>query len=92
MFASCLHGDLGFEKYFLDFGECLLSKYKELEGKPIRHSDAEFHKDSEKNGSNGLNRMRLTDNTQGASCATYLVSQREGSWFWRAAGLEYSSP
>jgi hypothetical protein len=21
MFASCLHGDLGFEKYFLDFGE-----------------------------------------------------------------------
>jgi hypothetical protein len=21
MFASCLHGDLRFEKYFLDFGE-----------------------------------------------------------------------
>jgi hypothetical protein len=55
MFASCLHGDLGFEKCFLDFGEhfnaqSLLSQYKELEGTPIHHSDAESHKDSEKLG------------------------------------------
>jgi hypothetical protein len=55
MFASCLHGDLGFEKYFLDFGEyfnaeSLLSQYKELEGRPIHHSDATFHEDSETMG------------------------------------------
>jgi hypothetical protein len=55
MFASCLHGDLGFEKYFLDFLENvlmqgLLSQYKELEGKPIHNSDAALHEDFEKNG------------------------------------------
>ena len=57
MFASCLHGDLGFEKYFLDFGEyfnalmqSLLSQYKELEGKPIHYSDAAFHEGFEKMG------------------------------------------
>ena len=42
--------------------QSLPSQYKELEGKTIHHSDAAFHEDSEKNGSNGLNRMRLTDN------------------------------
>jgi hypothetical protein len=55
MFASCLHGDLGFEKYFLDFGEYFnaeltQSVYKEFEGKPIHHSDAVFHEDFEKMG------------------------------------------
>ena len=35
--------------------QSLLSQYKELEGKTIHHSDAAFHEDSEKNGSNGLN-------------------------------------
>ena len=72
--------------------QSLLSQYKELEGKPIHHSDAAFHEDSEKNVSNGLNRMRLTDNTQGAPCATCLVSQHKGSWFRRAAKLVLSSP
>ena len=71
--------------------QSLLSQYKELEGKTIHHSDAAFHEDSE-NGSNGLNRMRLTDNTKGASCATCLVSQHKGSWFRRAAKLVLSSP
>ena len=54
MFASCLHGDLGFEKYFLDFGDflmqSLLSQYKEPEGKPIHYSDAAFHEGFEKMG------------------------------------------
>ena len=72
--------------------QSLLSQYKELEGKPIHRSDATFHEDSEKNGSNGLNQMRLTDNTKGASCATCLVSQHKGSWFRRAAKLVLSSP
>jgi hypothetical protein len=95
MFASCLHGDLGFEKYFLDFGEyfnaeLVLSQYKELEGNPIHHSDAAFNEDKKK-WSNGLNRMRLTDNTKGASCATCLMSQHKGSWFRRAAQLVLSS-
>jgi hypothetical protein len=30
--------------------QSLLSQYKELEGKPIHHSDAAFHEDSEKMG------------------------------------------
>jgi hypothetical protein len=30
--------------------QSLLSQYKELEGKPIHHSDAKSHKDSEKLG------------------------------------------
>jgi hypothetical protein len=50
-----LHGDLGFEKYFLDFGEYFnaeltQSVYKEFEGKPIHHSDAVFHEDFKKMG------------------------------------------
>ena len=72
--------------------QSLLSQYKELEGKPIHYSDAAFHEDFRKNGSSGLNRMRLTDNTKGASCATCLVSQHKGSWFRRAAKLVLSSP
>jgi hypothetical protein len=51
-----------------------------------------FTKIFEKNGSNGLNRMRLTDNTKGASCATCLVSQQKGSWLRRTAKLVLSSP
>jgi hypothetical protein len=58
MCASCLHGDLGFETYFLDFGEylmqSLLNQYKELEEKPIHCSDAAFHKDFEKTGLTAL--------------------------------------
>ena len=56
MFASCLHGDLEFEKYFLDFGEYFnaelthCSQYTELEGKTIHCSDAAFHEDFEKMG------------------------------------------
>jgi hypothetical protein len=30
--------------------QSLLSQYKELEGKPVHHSDAEFHEDSEQMG------------------------------------------
>jgi hypothetical protein len=63
---------------FLDFGEHfnadLRGLYLSTEGKPINHTDAEFHEGSEKMGLTGLNRMRLADKTEGAPCATCLVS------------------
>jgi hypothetical protein len=69
--------------------QSLLSQYKELEGKPICTIPMQhFTKILKKMGlTNGLNRMRLADNTKGAFCATCLVSQHKGSWFRRAAKL-----
>jgi hypothetical protein len=38
MFASCLHGDLGFGKYFLDFGEHFIETYLDQRGIAFKRS------------------------------------------------------